>query len=94
MELTRINEFQAAQGKADELLGFLNSLSGYISSSKGCSGCEILQNSDDSNIIVVIERWDSKESHQQSLDNYPKEKMAEAMPLIGAPPKGQFYYYP
>lgn len=92
MSLTRINEFTAAEDKADELFAFLKELSHYISTSAGCASCEVLRSDNDRKAFVVIEKWDSAESHQASLDNYPKEKMAEAMPLFGAPPKGGFYH--
>ncbi|WDE02497.1 putative quinol monooxygenase [Thalassomonas actiniarum] len=91
MSITRINEFLAAEGKAEELFTFLKSLMSYISSSDGCQSCEVLQNKDNENIFVVIEKWDSENSHKQSIENYPKEKMAAAMSIIGAPPKGSFY---
>lgn len=43
MGITRINEFQAAEGKAEELFTFLKSLIPYISSSEGCKSCEVLR---------------------------------------------------
>ncbi len=92
MSIARINEFQAAEGKAEELFSFLKSLMSYISSSAGCESCEVLQSSDNESLFVVIEKWDSENSHKKSLEKYPKEKMAAAMPLIGAPPKGGFYH--
>ncbi|MEH6348005.1 MAG: antibiotic biosynthesis monooxygenase family protein [Bermanella sp.] len=92
MSITRINEFQAAQGKSEELFIFLKSLMSYISSSAGCVSCEVLQSNDNEGSFVVIEKWDSENAHKQSIENYPKEKMAAAMPLIGAPPKGGFYH--
>ena len=92
MSITRINEFRAAEGKAEELFTFLKSLMSYISSSEGCESCDVLQNNDDENLFVVIEKWDSESSHKRSIENYPKEQMAAAMPLIGAPPKGSFYH--
>ncbi|WDE12984.1 putative quinol monooxygenase [Thalassomonas haliotis] len=92
MSVTRINEFLAAEGKAEELFTFLKSLMSYISSSDGCESCEVLQSNDNEHIFVVIEKWNSEHSHKQSIENYPKEKMAAAMPLIGAPPKGSFYH--
>ncbi|WDE06745.1 antibiotic biosynthesis monooxygenase [Thalassomonas viridans] len=92
MSITRINEFQAAEGKAEELFTFLKSLMSYISSSDGCQSCEVLQSKDNDHMFVVIEKWDNESSHQQSIENYPKEEMAAVMPLFGAPPKGSFYH--
>ncbi len=87
MSITRINEFQAAEGKAEELFGFLKSLIPHISSSEGCKSCEVLRNKDSQESFVVIEKWDSIESHQKSIKSYPKEKMQAAMNLFGAPQK-------
>jgi heme oxygenase (mycobilin-producing) len=91
MSLTRINEFHAAPGKAEELFRFLQSLIPFISASVGCNGCEVLRNCDQLDAFVVIERWDSKAAHQASLANFPKEDMQTAMPLFGAPPKGHYF---
>jgi quinol monooxygenase YgiN len=91
MSITRINEFQAAEGKAGELFVFLKSLIPYISSSQGCLMCEVLRSKDDDSDFVVIEKWASEEDHARSIENYPKEQMQAAMSLIGAPPKGTFY---
>lgn len=92
MTITRINEFEAAQGKSEELFAFLKSLKSYISLSEGCVSCEVLQSSDNKSAFVVIEKWESENSHKESLAKYPQEQMAVAMPLIGAPPKGGFYH--
>lgn len=92
MMVTRINEFQAAEGKAEELFSFLKSLVPYISSSEGCTLCEVLRNRENPESFMVIEKWDSVESHKRSLENFPQEEMEAAMPLFGAPPKGGYYH--
>ncbi|MGH1539256.1 MAG: putative quinol monooxygenase [Arenicella sp.] len=92
MSVIRINKFEAAQGKADELFAFLQSLQPYISSSKGCVSCEVLRHHDDTGSFVIIEKWKSIEFHKQSLENYPKEEMQAVMSLLGAPPEGSFYH--
>ena len=92
MSITRINEFHASSGRAQALFEFLISIKNFISTSAGCEYCEVLQKNDDESTFVVIERWDSKDSHKKSLESYPQEKMADAMPLLGAPPKGGFYH--
>lgn len=91
MSVTRINEFQAAEEKEEELYGFLQSLTEYISSSDGCESFEVLRCKDNSKEFVVLEKWDSEASHQASIANYPHEKMQEAMILFGAPPKGRYF---
>lgn len=92
MTITRINEFQAAESKAEELFEFLKSLIPYILSSTGCLSCEVLRNDENRNSFIVIERWDSVEAHQKSIENFPKAEMQAAMPLFGAPPKGAYYH--
>ncbi len=91
MSITRINQFQAAEGKSEELFAFLKSLIPYISSSEGCLSCEVLQSQDNQDEFVVLEKWASVESHKKSIEGYPKEEMQSAMVLFGAPPKGAFY---
>ncbi len=91
MSITRINEFQAAEGKSEELADFLKSLVPYISSCEGCTSCEVLRNREDQDRFVVIEKWDSRASHEKSIENFPKEKIQAAMSLLSAAPKGSYY---
>ena len=91
MAITRINEFQAAEGKAAELFNFFKALVPFITSSAGNLSCQVLQSTTDEKQIVVIETWLDEASHQQSLANYPPEQMQAAMSLIGAAPKGHYY---
>jgi len=49
MTITRITEFQSAEGKAEELFDFLKSLAPNISSSEGCESCAVLRNKDRQN---------------------------------------------
>ena len=89
--ITRINEFQAANGKSEELHSFLKSLGPYITSSDGCVSFEVLRSVSAPSAFAVIERWTDIESHKRSLERFPKEQMQAAMPLFGAPPKGSYY---
>lgn len=91
MAITRINEFEAAEGESENLFAFLQSLLPYIRSSEGCISCELLRDAQQPNKFVVLERWDSVDAHKKSIERFPKEKIAAAMPLFGAPPKGTYY---
>lgn len=91
MAITRINEFKAVAGKAEQLHAFLKDLIPYISSSAGCQSCEVLVSSEDDHSFVVLEKWQSVDDHQQSVENFPKEQMSAVMPLLGAVPKGVYY---
>lgn len=91
MSITRINEFQAAEGNADELFEFLKSLIPFIVGSEGCLACEVLRNSNCQDQFVMIEKWKSIDFHKQSIENFPQEDMQAAMNLFGSPPKGEYY---
>ena len=89
--ITRINEFQAANGKAEELHSFLKSLAPFITASDGCISFEVLKSVSAPSAFAVIEKWADIESHKMSLERFPKEQMQSAMPLFGAAPKGSYY---
>ena len=92
MIITRINEFQAAIDKSDELHAYLLALIPYISASEGCISCEVLRSMDQVDVFVFIEKWESIAHHKKSIENFPKDDMQKAMHLFGAPPKGRYYH--
>ena len=91
MSITRLNYFTANQSSIEELGSFLKSLIPYISNSEGCISCEVLQNQDEMANYVVVEKWENIEAHQQSVANFPKKDMQEAMGLLACPPSGSYY---
>lgn len=91
MSITRINEFCAAAGAAENLFSFLQSLVPYISAAEGCISCELMRALEHDDQFVVIEKWESIAAHKQSIAHFPKEQMQAAMPLFGAAPKGAYY---
>lgn len=91
MNITRINEFQAAFDKSEELHTFLLSLIPYISQSEGCISCEVLRSMDHTDTFVFLEKWESITHHKKSIEHFPKDEMQAAMHLFGAPPKGHYY---
>jgi quinol monooxygenase YgiN len=91
MSITRINEFTSAENKDKELFEFLKSLIPYITSSEGCISCEVLHNLNNNSNFVVLEKWESIDLHQKSIEGFPKEDMQSAMSLFGAPPKGGYF---
>lgn len=92
MSITRINQFQAADDKAQELWELLQEIVPYIQSSQGCLSCQLLKKQDKTGEFVVLEQWQSIEAHQQSIALFPKEKMQAAMPLLQVPPSGDYYH--
>ncbi len=91
MSVTRINQFTAVAEHSDSLNTFLIELKGYIKTSEGCISCQLLRNSNEPEQFIVIEIWQSETHHQESVGNYPHEKMLEVMPLFAAPPKGGYF---
>ena len=92
MTITRINEFKAADGKAEETYLFLKSILNYIQSSEGCESCELLRHQDCQDKFVVIEKWSSVKAHMKSIEAFPHNEMQAAMLLFAGPPKGDYYY--
>ena len=91
MSIKRITEFEAAENKSKDLYDLLVSVKEFILNSNGIISCEVLTEEETLNKFIVIEEWKSKEDHQNSLKNYPPEKMQAAMSLIAAPPKGKYF---
>jgi heme oxygenase (mycobilin-producing) len=91
MAWTRVNEFVANDGNEEELTTLMSDVVAYLLKRPGCEGAQLLVAEDDEARLVVIERWASKEAHQQALANYPKEKMAAARKWLAKPPRGEFY---
>ncbi len=91
MSIKRITEFQAQETKGDELFEVLKSIVSFITSSEGCISCELLRNTDNPLMFVVLEEWDRIDSHKESVQSFPAQEMQAAMNLLGAPPSGNYY---
>jgi len=91
MRVTRINEFRAKEGKADALRTFLTPVIPMIASSTGCLSCQLLQSHENPTRFVVLEVWDSIDSHQAAVRNIPAEAFAEVMELLDGTPVGEYY---
>jgi quinol monooxygenase YgiN len=91
MSVARIGEFRANPGLSEKLREFLISILPIIKSSAGCESVHMYQNQEDPTRFMMIEIWDSAESHQASVKNIPAEKLAEIRPLLGAAPAGSYY---
>lgn len=91
MTITRVNKFRSARGKSEDARALLESVVEYVASSAGCNDCELLRDTSDADVFLVIERWESTAAHQASLANYPKDQMQAAMSLFAGPPEGAYY---
>ncbi|MBI3344436.1 MAG: antibiotic biosynthesis monooxygenase [Gammaproteobacteria bacterium] len=91
MSITRINEFHAKDGRADDLRKFLTSVIPAIESSAGCQSCQLLQSLDDPTRLVVVETWESVEAHQTAVKSIPPNNFAEIMKMLAETPKSAYF---
>ncbi len=91
MSIARIGETQAKPELSEALRGFLLSIMPGIKSSQGCDSVQLYQSQHDPSKFIMIEVWDSIESHQASVKNIPPEKLAEIRPLLASTPSGGYY---
>jgi quinol monooxygenase YgiN len=82
-------KFRAKAGQADKLTAILLEASRQVSAVKGIRVYAIGRDPKDENVIHVMEIWDSKGDHDQSL-TLPETRalIGEAMPLIDGKPEG------
>lgn len=91
MAVARIGEVQAKPELTEELREFLISIMPGIEESAGCESVHLYQSEEDPSKFMVIEVWDSVESHQASVKNIPPEKLGEIQPLLATSPSGSYF---
>jgi quinol monooxygenase YgiN len=85
----RSGALNAKPGKADELASILLEAADLVSTAKGCRLYIVSMDVNDENTIWVVEVWDSKEDHANSLQKEGvRELISKAIPLIDGQPKG------
>ena len=91
MSVSRIGEVQAKPESVEELRDFLSSIMPGIKASQGCESVQLYQSEDDPSKFLMIEVWDSVESHQASVKNIAPEKLGEIRPLLATSPRGNYF---
>jgi quinol monooxygenase YgiN len=91
VSIYRIGETQAKPESIQELRNFLLSIMPGIKGSPGCESVQLYQNPDDPTKFMMIEVWDSVESHQASVKEIPPELIAQIRPLLGSAPSGSYF---
>ena len=91
MAITRINHFEAKTGSELALYEFLQSVVSVVKECSGCIGCQLLRSIENSGNLVIIEQWDSVESHKQAANAIPPEQLKAAFALFSKPPAGMYY---
>ena len=91
MSISRIGEVLGKPEFVNELREFLLSIMPAIRYSAGCESVQLYQSEDDPSKFLMIEVWDSVESHQASVKNIPPEKLGEIRPLLATSPSGSYF---
>jgi len=91
MSISRIGETQAKPELIEELHDFLISIMPLIQSSPGCEAVQLYQSQDEPTKFLMIEVWDSVESHRASVKNIPSDLLAKIQPMLASPPSGNYF---
>lgn len=91
MSVTRISQFIAAEGQEQTLSDFLDSIVPEISRAPGCLSCDVLRSRDVPGKMIVLERWESVEAHQEALSDADPEERQNALALLAEPPIGEYF---
>ncbi|HTF95682.1 MAG TPA: antibiotic biosynthesis monooxygenase family protein [Cellvibrio sp.] len=91
MAITRINHFEAKAGSEQALFTFLQEVISVVKACDGCIDCVLLQGVDSTASLVIIEQWDSIDSHQKAASAIPKEKLQAAFSLFAKPASGSYF---
>ncbi len=91
MSVTLINTFRAKEGQGDELREMFKTWEGGISAAPGCRDLRVFVDPDAADVVLSIEEWDSRESHQSFVDSISEEAMAAAYTVLTGPPEVKYY---
>lgn len=91
MSVTLINTFRAKEGRGRELREMFKTWEDGISSAPGCRDLRVLTDPGAADIVLSIEEWDSRESHQSFVDSITEEAMAAAYTVLTGPPEVKYY---
>ncbi len=84
-----VGKLQAKAGKGDELAAILQEAAAAMKDFPACHVYIVTRDVKDADAIHVMEVWDSKEAHDESLKGEDTRAMiARAMPLLDGMPSG------
>ncbi|MES2042238.1 MAG: antibiotic biosynthesis monooxygenase [Pseudomonadota bacterium] len=93
MTIARLYRMTAGDGQADALLRALTALAETVGVIPDCEGTEILQDRDQPELFLFIEKWVSVEAHKAGGALLPKEAMAPVMAALAGRPEGSYLDY-
>lgn len=77
--------------KRDEALDLLRMYLGPLAYQSGCLGCQVYQELDSENNIILIERWVSQAYLDLHLSSGEYKKVLALMEISSAPPEIKFH---
>ncbi|KRB85297.1 hypothetical protein ASE00_00350 [Sphingomonas sp. Root710] len=87
MTLVRHYLMTAKPGGAEMLEAALVALAAVIRPVEGCRGIELLREDGRPGSFVFIERWASRQAHEASGRELPKQSFAPVMAALAHPPE-------
>jgi quinol monooxygenase YgiN len=92
MSVARIGQFRAQEGQEEALLAFLTTVvAPAIRGAAGNESAAVFQSLADPTVFTVIEVWADVAAHRASVQHIPPEMIQQVMPLLAAPPTGDYY---
>lgn len=93
MTVARHYKMQASEEKADALLHGLTALAEAVKAIPGCVGVDILQDLDEPNRFVFIEKWVSVDAHKEGGSMVPQDVMGRVMVALTGRPEAAYLQY-
>lgn len=91
MSIARIGETQAKPEAIEDLRSFLQSIMPGIQATKGCESVTLYQSQEDPTRFIMIEIWDSIESHKAAVMDISPEDIAKIRTLLASAPGGGYF---
>lgn len=91
MSIARIGETQAKPESIKALREFLLSIMPGIRGTEGCASVTLYQSQENPTRFIMIEIWDSVESHKAAVREIPADDIARVRAMLASAPSGSYY---
>lgn len=92
MSVKYIGKANAKAGKSEELKEFVNEyIIPALTASDGCISCNLFNEAENPDRFILIEEWDTIESHTRATESIPTEATEIFMKLVNGTPTGRHY---
>ena len=93
MTVARIYIMHAKPGEDAVLETALRELAVIVPDVPGSEGFELLRDLGNELRFIIIEKWDSEESHKGSISSLPEDLLGRVMGAVDGPLDGSYYDY-